>query len=577
MGHPQDLSLSEQCCDMCGISFFFLESKDGDCSTQEVTFCPGCGGSRTQAAAPATTPTEPELAEARLSIPAHHDDDDRLWLAAEEKRLAALVLSRVNHAWLASATPRPDLIAVSEKTWGVRFDGQMVCAPTIEEAVTVLRSGLAAHDKPPALRQKAIEFTEQWFNRKFVTPKPHQYTDLMHKMVERLVGTFAAQPSGAQGEGPVTSKMMSKVFAETVNNANPAHEHIYDHRLGAKILNRLLAAAPAQPSGAQGPGGKGPLSLYKACETIAEKEIEKWGWHSEGARAAHNIWSEIRTLAASEAAAPGGKEPSGSNSPKYMQMGSITSVVDPQHRTMVAGFPPPPNIIEIPEYLDKVAKEIAEEFCGGSEAVEDAILAKLLATHPSQDKPPAAPLCGKRIPETGLGCTLEPGHQGRHDVDVTKVSEAPLRKRLEGVLPSIAIRIHAYMSAAQSLPYEEGETCEECEDIARELIELDGEPPNEAGQVISQEPIKIELRSLEEATESVSKWPAWKREYSEQHPFLTSQDPKSESTMSMQKACETIAEKEIKKWYSHSEGARAAHNIWSKIRALAARPKEEPK
>jgi hypothetical protein len=44
--HPQDLSLSEQCCDMCGISFFFLESKDGDCSTQEVTFCPGCGGCR---------------------------------------------------------------------------------------------------------------------------------------------------------------------------------------------------------------------------------------------------------------------------------------------------------------------------------------------------------------------------------------------------------------------------------------------------------------------------------------------------------------------------------------------------
>jgi hypothetical protein len=236
----------------------------------------------------------PELAEARLSIPAHHDDDDRLWLAAEEKRLAALVLSRDNHAWLASATPRPDLIAVSEKVWGVRFDGQMVCAPTIEEAVTVLRSGLAAKDKPPA-----------------------------------------------------------------------------------------------------------------------------------------------------------------------------------------------------------------------------------------------APLCGKRIPETGLGCTLEPGHQGRHDVDVTKVSEAPMRKRLEGVLPSIAIRIHAYMSAAQNLPYEEGETCEECEDIARELIEL-------AGQA-------------------------------------TSEEPPIESTMSMQKACETIAEKEIKKWYSHSEGARAAHNIWSEIRALAARPKEEPK
>ncbi len=124
----------------------------------EPMACPNCGSIEccglncgpAQAAAPATTPTEPELAEARLSIPAHHDDDDRLWLAAEEKRLAALVLSRDNHAWLASTTPRPDLIAISEKVWGARFDGQMVCAPTIEEAVTVLRSGLAAKDKPPA-------------------------------------------------------------------------------------------------------------------------------------------------------------------------------------------------------------------------------------------------------------------------------------------------------------------------------------------------------------------------------------------------------------------------------------------
>jgi hypothetical protein len=63
---------------------------------------------------------------------------------------ASLVLSRDNRAWLASTTPRPDLIAISEKVWGVRFDGKMVCAPTIEEAVTVLRSGLAAKEQPPA-------------------------------------------------------------------------------------------------------------------------------------------------------------------------------------------------------------------------------------------------------------------------------------------------------------------------------------------------------------------------------------------------------------------------------------------
>jgi hypothetical protein len=51
--HPQDLALSEQCCDSCGIAFFFLEAKDGDCSTQEVTFCPGCGSPRALATPPA--------------------------------------------------------------------------------------------------------------------------------------------------------------------------------------------------------------------------------------------------------------------------------------------------------------------------------------------------------------------------------------------------------------------------------------------------------------------------------------------------------------------------------------------
>lgn len=51
--------------------------------------------------------------------------------------------------------------------------------------------GHPLQDKPPALRQKAIEFAEQWFNRRFVTPEPHQYTDLMNKMVERLVANFS--------------------------------------------------------------------------------------------------------------------------------------------------------------------------------------------------------------------------------------------------------------------------------------------------------------------------------------------------------------------------------------------------
>ena len=68
---------------------------------------------------------------------------------------------------------------------------------------------------------------------------------------------------------------------------------------------------------------------------------------------------------------------------------------------------------------------LMREFCQGCEDYGVPSDGAGAASHPLQDKPPAAPLCGKRIPETGLGCTLEPGHQGRHDVDVTKVSETP--------------------------------------------------------------------------------------------------------------------------------------------------------
>ena len=58
MANPQDLSLSEQCCGSCGIAFFFMEAKDGDCSTQEVTFCPGCGRPRAALAASRQQPVE---------------------------------------------------------------------------------------------------------------------------------------------------------------------------------------------------------------------------------------------------------------------------------------------------------------------------------------------------------------------------------------------------------------------------------------------------------------------------------------------------------------------------------------
>jgi len=41
---------------------------------------------------------------------------------------------------------------------------------------------------------------------------------------------------------PVTPQMMSEVFAKSINNTDPEHDHLYDHRIAAAELNRLLAA-----------------------------------------------------------------------------------------------------------------------------------------------------------------------------------------------------------------------------------------------------------------------------------------------------------------------------------------------
>jgi len=48
--------------------------------------------------------------------------------------------SQKTQQWLASITPRPEIIAVSGTVWGVRHNGAMVCAPTIDEAVNALQA-----------------------------------------------------------------------------------------------------------------------------------------------------------------------------------------------------------------------------------------------------------------------------------------------------------------------------------------------------------------------------------------------------------------------------------------------------
>jgi hypothetical protein len=43
---------------------------------------------------------------------------------------------------------------------------------------------------------------------------------------------------------PVTPEMMSEVFAQSVHRRNdPNHQHIYDHRTAAELLNKMLRAA----------------------------------------------------------------------------------------------------------------------------------------------------------------------------------------------------------------------------------------------------------------------------------------------------------------------------------------------
>src|SRR5258708_39042106 len=56
--------------------------------------------------------------------------------------------------------------------------------------------------------------------------------------------TAAPVAKGETGQR-VTPKMMSDVFAQSVNNTDPEHEHLYDHRIAAELLNKLLAAQPA--------------------------------------------------------------------------------------------------------------------------------------------------------------------------------------------------------------------------------------------------------------------------------------------------------------------------------------------
>jgi hypothetical protein len=76
----------------------------------------------------------------------------------------------------------------------------------------------------------------------------------------------------------VTPQMMSKVFAKSINRKDPEHEHIYDHRIAADELNKLLAlATPAHSPSEEAP-------VYDEIRLERKAQDEKWGGpsHDDG-------------------------------------------------------------------------------------------------------------------------------------------------------------------------------------------------------------------------------------------------------------------------------------------------------
>jgi hypothetical protein len=66
----------------------------------------------------------------------------------------------------------------------------------------------------------------------------------------------------------VTPKMMSEVFAQSVNATDSGHEHLYDHRIAAELLNKMLAATsgtPAEHNPARAPHNKFASLWCDAC------------------------------------------------------------------------------------------------------------------------------------------------------------------------------------------------------------------------------------------------------------------------------------------------------------------------
>jgi hypothetical protein len=118
--------------------------------------------------------------------------------------------------------------------------------------------------------------------------------------------------------------------------------------------------------------------------------------------------------------------------------------------------------------------------CGTEQARANCqeILDAALASPPASEKGgvtvTTCPMCGLPSAGTSHVCHGLAHQSGEHRADSqsTSASTPASREPTEELLRKMAERIHFKLAAAQNLPYEDGDTCSECEDFAKELAAL---------------------------------------------------------------------------------------------------------
>jgi hypothetical protein len=75
----------------------------------------------------------------------------------------------------------------------------------------------------------------------------------------------------------LSAEEVSEVFAKTVNNTDPEHQHIYDHRLAAELLNRLLTGEAEKGLG-MAAGQAMVEGVHKGIAGVGERCCDSTCW-----------------------------------------------------------------------------------------------------------------------------------------------------------------------------------------------------------------------------------------------------------------------------------------------------------